>query len=499
MTGRGASPAGRPAGRPRGRRGAAAAVAAAARRRRPTAIGRGLGRRRRPGDGRGAGRALRRGRAGGGRRRPAGSARPGLGASAPRWPAGSATSAPTSRPRVVQVMQRDAIERLDLRQLLLEPEMLDVGPARRAPGRHAAQPQPGDAGDDQGDRPAGGRARSSPRSSGGSRSRPGPRSPARSTGPPGPAGPRPRDIDWNRTIARQPRRTTSPSTARSSPSGWSATAARQQAVAARRRARHRPVRLDGGLGGLRRRSSAPCSASMRSLRTSLVVFDTAVVDLTEQLDDPVEVLFGTQLGGGTDINRALAYCQTLITRPRGHDLRADHRPVRGRRRASEMLRRVAALTRGRRPGGRAARAVRRRRAGVRPRATRPRWPRSGVPAFACTPDAFPDLLAVAIERRRHRRLGAARGPGPPLARTPAATIRPGAPQRRGCRLAAGREPRHAGQARGMLITVIRQRMSLTACRDHESHGVIIASYATATASRRGSSGHDHGETFRSGR
>ena len=46
-------------------------------------------------------------------------------------------------------------------------------------------------------------------------------------------------------------------------------------------------------------------ASIRSVRTSLVVFDTAVVDLTDQLDDPVDVLFGTQLGGGTDINRAL--------------------------------------------------------------------------------------------------------------------------------------------------------------------------------------------------
>src|SRR4029453_14396318 len=42
-------------------------------------------------------------------------------------------------------------------------------------------------------------------------------------------------------------------------------------------------------------------ASLRSLRTSLVVFDTAVVDLTDRLDDPVDLLFGTQLGGGTDI------------------------------------------------------------------------------------------------------------------------------------------------------------------------------------------------------
>jgi hypothetical protein len=55
-------------------------------------------------------------------------------------------------------------------------------------------------------------------------------------------------------------------------------------------------------------------ASMRSLATSLVVFDTAVVDLTDKLHDPVELLFGTQLGGGTDINRAIAHCQGLITR-----------------------------------------------------------------------------------------------------------------------------------------------------------------------------------------
>ncbi len=56
-------------------------------------------------------------------------------------------------------------------------------------------------------------------------------------------------------------------------------------------------------------------ASMRTLDTRLVVFDTSVVDLTEDLDDPVDVLFGTQLGGGTDINRALAYCQSRISRP----------------------------------------------------------------------------------------------------------------------------------------------------------------------------------------
>src|SRR5437660_11851834 len=57
-------------------------------------------------------------------------------------------------------------------------------------------------------------------------------------------------------------------------------------------------------------------ASLPSLETHVIVFDTEVVDLTEQCQDPVELLFGVQLGGGTDINRALAYCETLVTRPR---------------------------------------------------------------------------------------------------------------------------------------------------------------------------------------
>jgi hypothetical protein len=47
-------------------------------------------------------------------------------------------------------------------------------------------------------------------------------------------------------------------------------------------------------------------ASIKAVSTSVVVFDTAVADLTPLLADLVEILFGTQLGGGTDINRALA-------------------------------------------------------------------------------------------------------------------------------------------------------------------------------------------------
>jgi hypothetical protein len=57
-------------------------------------------------------------------------------------------------------------------------------------------------------------------------------------------------------------------------------------------------------------------ASIDVLRTRLLFFDTEIVDVTPLLTDPVEVLFASQLGGGTDINRAVAYVQAqFIERP----------------------------------------------------------------------------------------------------------------------------------------------------------------------------------------
>jgi Mg-chelatase subunit ChlD len=57
-------------------------------------------------------------------------------------------------------------------------------------------------------------------------------------------------------------------------------------------------------------------ASIHTVSTSVTVFDTVVIDLTPMLSDTVEVLFGTQLGGGTDLNRAMGYCRYLVIRPR---------------------------------------------------------------------------------------------------------------------------------------------------------------------------------------
>jgi hypothetical protein len=56
-------------------------------------------------------------------------------------------------------------------------------------------------------------------------------------------------------------------------------------------------------------------AGLPSVKLHLVVFDTSVVDLTDRVSDPVGVLMSVQLGGGTDIGRAVSFCEGLITQP----------------------------------------------------------------------------------------------------------------------------------------------------------------------------------------
>ncbi|MEF8713983.1 MAG: VWA domain-containing protein [Accumulibacter sp.] len=137
-------------------------------------------------------------------------------------------------------------------------------------------------------------------------------------------------------------------------------------------------------------------ASLPAVATKLVVFDTAVVDMSEQLDDPVELLFGVQLGGGTDINGAVAYCQSIIREPRNTILVLISDLYEGGVEAM-LLRRAAALV----DSGvqfitllalsdEGAPAYDRDLAG--------KLAALGVPSFACTPDAFPGLMAAAIRR-----------------------------------------------------------------------------------------------------
>lgn len=138
-------------------------------------------------------------------------------------------------------------------------------------------------------------------------------------------------------------------------------------------------------------------ASLPVLETKLVCFDTAIVDLSEQLADPVEVLFGVQLGGGTDINAALAYCEGLVSQPTKTNLILISDLYEGGN-AQEMLARAAQLV------GNGVNLI------VLLALSddgRPAFDQNhaqafaalGCPVFACTPDQFPDLMATALAKQ----------------------------------------------------------------------------------------------------
>jgi len=137
-------------------------------------------------------------------------------------------------------------------------------------------------------------------------------------------------------------------------------------------------------------------ASIPSVRTKLVCFDTAIIDLTEDLEDPVQVLFGVQLGGGTDINRAVAYCEDRIERP-----------------TKSHLILITDLMEGGDAGALIARLTALKGSGVNvivllalTDTGQPYYDKDmaakvsalGIPVFACTPDQFPGLMAAALRR-----------------------------------------------------------------------------------------------------
>lgn len=138
-------------------------------------------------------------------------------------------------------------------------------------------------------------------------------------------------------------------------------------------------------------------ASIKAVSTSVVVFDTAVVDLTPLLSDPVEVLFGTQLGGGTDINRALAYSQGLVRRPKDTIFVLISDLYEGGRN-DEMLKRAAAMIAS---GVQfiVLLALDDQGAPSYDKSNAAKLVAMGAPCFACTPDLFPDLMAAAIKRQ----------------------------------------------------------------------------------------------------
>jgi Mg-chelatase subunit ChlD len=214
---------------------------------------------------------------------------------------------------VVQVLQRDAVERLDLRQLLLEPELLaSVEPdihlvtllvelnrhlpdETRATARQVIARVLADLEQRLSDH-----TRQAVR---GALSRS-----ARTRRP------RPGDIDWPTTITANLRHWI--------PEHRTVVPERLVGHGRRQRSLARDVIIAVDQSGSMADSVVYASlfggvlAQLPALRTSFVAFDTAVTDLTAHLHDPVEVLFGVQLGGGTDIANALTYCQRLIERPR---------------------------------------------------------------------------------------------------------------------------------------------------------------------------------------
>jgi len=141
---------------------------------------------------------------------------------------------------------------------------------------------------------------------------------------------------------------------------------------------------------------AAVMASIPALTTRLVVFDTAIVDLTEMLSDPVEVLFGVQLGGGTDINRALAYCQELVRQPTKTHLVLITDLFEGGNR-DEMLARAAEIA----TSGVNLIVLLALNDTGKPaydKAVAQHFAALGAPVFACTPDQFPGLMAAALKK-----------------------------------------------------------------------------------------------------
>lgn len=138
-------------------------------------------------------------------------------------------------------------------------------------------------------------------------------------------------------------------------------------------------------------------ASIPALSTRLIAFDTSVVDLSDDLSDPVDLLFGIQLGGGTDIDQALRYCQEQMQRPKDtililitdlyeggneNDMRARFKAIKD---AGVQVVVLLALS------DEGAPSYDREQASF--------LSSLGIPCFACTPDKFPELMGAAISQQ----------------------------------------------------------------------------------------------------
>jgi Mg-chelatase subunit ChlD len=314
-----------------------------------------------------------------------------LGRSAPRvarWLGDIRTYFPTP---VVQLLQRDAVERLGLQRLLLEPELLAAAEPdlhlvtllvelnrvlpdeTRATARLVVAQVLAEL-----ERRFEDHTRSAVRGA-----------LARATHV---RRPRPADVDWARTVHANLRH-------------WlpeHRTVVPEQLIgdARRRPALARDVIVAVDQSGSMADSVVHASvfaavlARMPTLRTSLLVFDTQVVDLTALLADPVDVLFGVQLGGGTDIAGALEACRRRVERPRDtvvvlvSDLfeSGDHELL--LRHAAELVASGARLL--------CLLALSDDGTPAHDRTIAQQLADLGATVTACTPDAFPDVLAAVL-------------------------------------------------------------------------------------------------------
>ncbi len=138
-------------------------------------------------------------------------------------------------------------------------------------------------------------------------------------------------------------------------------------------------------------------ASMSSVSTHVVAFDTEIMDLTDLCQDPVDLLFGFQMGGGTDINKSLAYCSQYIETP-----------------SRTLFFLISDLEEGGNRAGLLSRLEEMKASGVsvvvllavadggRPyydETTAQRIAAMGIPCFACTPEKLPELLERALKKQ----------------------------------------------------------------------------------------------------
>jgi hypothetical protein len=295
---------------------------------------------------------------------------------------------------VVQVLQRDAVERLDLRRLLLEPELLaELEPdlhlvtllvelnralpeETRATAREVVATVLARLEAQFADRTRQAVHGALARQSRNQR-------------------PRPADVDWMRTI-RANLRHWLPEHRTVVPEHLVGFGRHQRSLA-----RDVIVAVDqsGSMAGSVVHASlfACVLARLRALRTWLVTFDTSVADLTDLLDDPVDVVFGVQLGGGTDIGAALTYCWRLVARPREtvlvlvSDLFEGGNPEVMRHLVAELVRDGVTVL--------VLLALSDDGVPVHDHHEAEALAARGAVVMACTPAEFPDLLGAALQGR----------------------------------------------------------------------------------------------------